>query len=103
MEIPTELRIEARIDAIELFLQQMVFMLEVEPHLTHEKMAAWLIKCRSLQRDHQVTSAPVLAAFGNLIDRVLEVTPDPLEPDDAARQAAYLGMRKAGGANPPGP
>lgn len=64
-----------RIDAIELFLQQLVFTLEVEPKLTREKLAAWLIKCHSLQSKNETAPPATLDAFGTLIDRVLELTP----------------------------
>jgi len=92
--------LEARVEAIELFLQQIVFLLEVEPSLTKENVTAWLVNCRSRQRQHQVTSAPVLAAFGNLIDRALGVTPGQLEPDATAIETAAAGLKKAG-QNPP--
>jgi len=94
-------KLEARIEAIELFLQQLVFLLEVESDLTKENISAWLMDCRSRQRDRGVTSPPVLAAFGNLVDKVLELTPDPDEPNPAARRAAALELKKAAAKRPP--
>lgn len=90
-----------RVDAIELFLQQLVLLLEAEKDLTAENMAAWLIECRDRQRAHRVSGAPVLAAFGNLIERVL-LTRDLPEPDAQARQAALIALLKAQGLPPAG-
>lgn len=68
---PPSTDISARVEAIELFLQQLVLLLEAEPDLTAENVARWLMVCREQQRKHKTTSPPVLAAMGNLIERVL--------------------------------
>lgn len=94
--------LEARIEANELFLQQLVLLLEVEPELTAENIASWLMLTRDRMRDHQVVAPPVLAAFGNLIDRVTALLPHPPESDDKARQAAKDALKKVQRRKPPG-
>ena len=93
--------LEPRVEAIELFLQQLVFLLEVEPNLNRQTISNWLLTCREAMRSHDVIAAPTSAAFGNLIDRTLELTSDPQEPNVAAKQAAASGLRKAQKKSPP--
>lgn len=59
-----------RIEAIEIFMQQLVFLLEVEPDISADKVRAWLSKCRAQLRSHQAVPGPVLVALGDLIERV---------------------------------
>jgi len=87
--------LEARVEALELLMQQLIFLLEVEKDLSTENIAAWLMLCRDRQRHHQVVSPPVLAAFGNLIDRVSGLSSHPLAPDDKAQQASQDALTKA--------
>lgn len=72
---PTQDNTTERIEAIEIFMQQLVFLLEVEPELSADKVRAWLIKCRAQLRSHGAAPGPVLAALGNLIERVTTAGP----------------------------
>ena len=69
----TPASLDARLAAIEAFLQQLVFLLEVEPRLTRKKLAAWLMRCQALQAEHQTTSPANQKAFAALVARVLEL------------------------------
>lgn len=60
-----------RIDAIEQFLQQLVLLLEVEPEITRENIAAWMLLCSASARTHGLESQRQTLALGSLRDRVL--------------------------------
>jgi len=63
-------QLQARITALELLVQQLVFLMEVEPAPTTEKVAAWLIACHSRQQAAQDADPRALAALGRLIGMV---------------------------------
>jgi hypothetical protein len=69
-----------RIDAIEQFLQQLVQLLEVEPDLNRESIAAW-IEITTASADAQGLQAlRQRAAMAQLCDRVLSPAVDVLRP-----------------------
>lgn len=60
-----------RIDAVETFLQQLVLMLEVEPEITRENIAAWMDVCSASARAHGLQSVRQTLALEHLRSRVL--------------------------------
>lgn len=66
----TNAQLQARITALELLVQQLVFLMEVEPAPTTEKVAAWLIACHSRQKAAQGADPRALVALGRLIGMV---------------------------------
>lgn len=64
-------QLQARITALELLLQQLVFLQEVEPACSAEKMAAWLKACHSRQQEAKTTDPRALAALDRLIGLVV--------------------------------
>lgn len=63
----TNTRLQARITALELLVQQLIFLMEVEPAPTTEKVAAWLMACHSRQQAAHNADPRALAALGRLI------------------------------------
>jgi len=62
--------LQARVSALELLLQQLVFLMEVEPRPTAEKVAAWLTVCHTRQRATRATDPRTLEAFASLARKV---------------------------------
>jgi hypothetical protein len=73
-----------RIDAIEQFLQQLVLLLEVEPALNRETVAAWIEITNSSASAHGLQSARERAAMEQLCTRVLNF---PLDVERATPAA----------------
>ncbi|WP_339092248.1 hypothetical protein [Variovorax paradoxus] len=69
-----------RIDAIEQFLQQLVLLLEVEPDLNRETVAAWIEITNKSATAHGMQSARERAAMEQLCERVLSPAVDVLRP-----------------------
>ncbi len=69
---PAIAQLQARITALELLLQQLIFLQEVEPACSAEKMAAWLKVCHSRQKAAQTEDPRALAALDRLIGLVLQ-------------------------------
>lgn len=68
----TTAQLQARITALELLVQQLVFLMEVEPAPTAEKVAAWLMACHSRQQAAHAANPRALAALGRLIGKVMQ-------------------------------
>ena len=66
----TTARLQARITALELLAQQLIFLMEVEPAPTAEKVNAWLTACHSRQQAANAADPRALAALGRLIGMV---------------------------------
>ena len=73
-----------RVDAIEQFLQQLVLLLEVEPDLNRETVAAWIEITNSSATAHGLQTVRERAAMEQLCSRVLNF---PLDVE-RARPAA---------------
>lgn len=69
---PCTKQLQARITALELLVQQLIFLMEVEPAPTTEKVAAWLMACHSRQQAQQTSDPRELAALGRLIGVVTQ-------------------------------
>ncbi|MCT8174368.1 hypothetical protein [Variovorax sp. CY25R-8] len=69
-----------RIDAIEQFLQQLVLLLEVEPELNRESIAAWLDIVGRSERAHGLQSRRQKVAMDSLRAVVLSPAVDVLRP-----------------------
>jgi len=69
-----------RIDAIEQFLQQLVLLLEVEPELNRESIAAWLDIVGRSERAHGLQSLRQKVAMDSLRAVVLSPAVDVLLP-----------------------
>lgn len=69
-----------RIDAIEQFLQQLVLLLEVEPELNRESIAAWIEITSASARAHGLQTLRQRAAMEQLCERVLSPAVDVLRP-----------------------
>lgn len=69
-----------RIDAIEQFLQQLVLLLEVEPELNRECIAAWIEITSASARAHGLETPRQRAALEQLCERVLSPAVDVLRP-----------------------
>jgi len=69
----TTTQLQAHITALELLVQQLVFLMEVEPAPTAEKVAAWLMACHSRQQAANTADPRALAAFAALTRKVLEL------------------------------
>jgi hypothetical protein len=69
-----------RIDAIELFLQQLVVLLEVEPDLSRENIAAWIEITNKSATAHGLQSLRERAAMDGLCARVLAPAIDVVSP-----------------------
>lgn len=69
-----------RIDAIELFLQQLVVLLEVEPDLSRENIAAWIEITNRSATAHGLQSPRERVAMDDLCKRVLLPAFDVVRP-----------------------
>jgi hypothetical protein len=69
-----------RLDAIEQFLQQLVLLLEVEPDLNRESVAAWIEITNRSAAAHGLQSARERAAMDRLCARVLSSAVDVQQP-----------------------
>jgi hypothetical protein len=69
-----------RIDAIEQFLQQLVLLLEVEPDLNRESVAAWIEITNKSASAHGLQSLRQRAAMEHLCKRVLSPGVDVVQP-----------------------
>ncbi|MCY1542314.1 hypothetical protein D9M68_780570 [compost metagenome] len=69
-----------RIDAIEQFLQQLVLLLEVEPVLNRESIAAWIEITTASAGAQGLQALRQRAAMAQLCDRVLSPAVDVLRP-----------------------
>jgi len=56
---------------MEIFLQQLVLVLEAEPRFTADKTSAWLRTCTEQMRQHQSATPAQITALQQLADRVL--------------------------------
>ena len=68
-----------RVDAIEQFLQQLVLLLEVEPDLNRESVAAWIEITNKSASAHGLQSPRELAAMEQLCVRVLSPSVDVMQ------------------------
>lgn len=69
-----------RIDAIEQFLQHLVQLLEVEPELTRENIAAWIEIATASAGAQGPHAARQHAAMARLCERVLSPVVDVIKP-----------------------
>jgi len=69
-----------RIDAIEQFLQQLVQLLEVEPDLNRESIAAWIEITTASAGAQGLQALRQRAALTQLCERVLSPAVDVLRP-----------------------
>jgi hypothetical protein len=69
-----------RIDAIEQFLQQLVQLLEVEPDLNRESIAAWIEITTASAGAQGLAALRQRAAMAQLCERVLAPAVDVLRP-----------------------
>lgn len=69
-----------RIDAIEQFLQQLVLLLEVEPDLNRESIAAWIEITTASASAQGLQTLRQRAALEQLCVRVLSPAVDVLRP-----------------------
>ncbi|QRF56585.1 hypothetical protein [Variovorax paradoxus] len=69
-----------RIDAIEQFLQQLVVLLEVEPDLNRECIAAWIEISTSSASAHGLLTLRERAAMERLCARVFSPAVEVLQP-----------------------
>ena len=79
-EAATAPTLAERIDAIEHFLQQLVLLLEVEPDLNRESVAAWIEITNKSASAHGLQSLRELAAMEQLCVRVLSPGVDVVQP-----------------------
>ena len=68
--------LEERMGAVENFLQQLVVLLEVEPDLTRENIAAWIELTNRCAGAHGLQSLRERAAMEQLCSRVLSIPLD---------------------------
>ena len=68
--------LEERMGAVENFLQQLVLLLEVEPELTRENIAAWIELTNRCASAHGLQSLRERAAMEQLCSRVLNIPLD---------------------------
>lgn len=64
------LSVEDRLGAIELFLQQLVLLLEVEPVVTAANIRAWVNIASARMRQSGSASGHQLAALARLVEQV---------------------------------
>ncbi|MGJ7555072.1 hypothetical protein ACSFBI_13805 [Variovorax sp. RB3P1] len=69
-----------RIDAIEQFLQQLVQLLEVEPNLSRENVAAWMEVMTASAGAQGLQALRQRGALERLCERVLSPAVDVLRP-----------------------
>ncbi|WP_339091628.1 hypothetical protein [Variovorax paradoxus] len=69
-----------RIDAIEQFLQQLLQLLEVEPDLNRENVAAWMEEMTASAGAQGLQALRQRAAMEQLCERVLSPAVDVLRP-----------------------
>ena len=79
-EAATAPTLAERIDAIEHFLQQLVLLLEVEPDLNRESVAAWIEITNKSASAHGLQSERERIAMDQLCERVLSPAVDVLRP-----------------------
>jgi len=72
-----------RIDAIEQFLQQLVQLLEVEPDLSRESIAAWIEITTASAGAQGLQALRQRAALAQLCERVLAPSVDVIRPTAA--------------------
>lgn len=77
---PDDPTLGERIDAIELFLQQLVVLLEVEPDLSRENIAAWIEITNKSATAHGLQSRRERVAMEDLCKRVLSPAIDVVHP-----------------------
>lgn len=75
--VPT---LSERIDAIEQFLQQLVQLLEVEPDLNRETIAAWIEITTASASAQGLQALRQRAAMAQLCERVLAPAVDVIRP-----------------------
>jgi uncharacterized tellurite resistance protein B-like protein len=68
--------LDERMGAVENFLQQLVVLLEVEPELTRENIAAWIELTNRCASAHGLQSLRERAAMEQLCSRVLNIPLD---------------------------
>ena len=68
--------LDERMGAVENFLQQLVVLLEVEPDLTRENIAAWIDLTNRCASAHGLQSLRERAAMEQLCSRVLSIPLD---------------------------
>ncbi|WP_295978912.1 hypothetical protein [uncultured Variovorax sp.] len=68
--------LDERMGAVENFLQQLVLLLEVEPELTRENIAAWIELTNKCAAAHGLQSSRERAAMDWLCGRVLSPAVD---------------------------
>ncbi len=86
-EAATAPTLAERVDAIEQFLQQLVLLLEVEPELNRESVAAWIEITNKSATAHGLQSVEERAAMDQLCSRVLSFSVDI---DQATPSASLL-------------
>ena len=79
-EAATAPTLAERIDAIEHFLQQLVLLLEVEPDLNRESVAAWIEITNKSASAHGLQSERERIAMNQLCERVLSPVVDVIRP-----------------------
>ena len=72
--------LDERIGAVENFLQQLVLLLEVEPELTRENIAAWIELTNKCATAHGLQSPRERVAMDWLCERVLSPAVDVTRP-----------------------
>lgn len=68
--------LDERMGAVENFLQQLVVLLEVEPDLTRENIAAWIELTNRCASAHGLQSLRERVAMDQLCSRVLNIPLD---------------------------
>lgn len=61
---------EDRIAAIELLLQQIVLLLEAEPHVTAAQLVGWCAIASAAMRAHGTATEAQISALARLVQRV---------------------------------
>jgi hypothetical protein len=79
-EAETAPTLAERVDAIEQFLQQLVLLLEVEPDLNRESVAAWIEITNRSASAHGLQSERERMAMNQLCERVLSTAVEVLRP-----------------------
>lgn len=79
-EAKTAPTLAERVDAIEKFLQQLVLLLEVEPDLNRESVAAWIEITNRSASAHGLQSERERKAMNQLCERVLSPAVDVVRP-----------------------
>lgn len=69
---PTPPQLHDRVAALELFVQQLVLVLECEPNFSAHALARWMELSRARMLETGSAPAPVLAALSQLQRQVLQ-------------------------------